>query len=58
MDGIDLEDMKLESDVYWEENLIEKVVIHSYRTDKNVKAHFLKHKPDIILVFGEIPQEL
>jgi glycosyltransferase involved in cell wall biosynthesis len=49
---------ELESDVYWEENLIEKVVIHSYRTDKNVKAHLSKHKPDIILVFGEIPQNL
>ena len=46
---------ELESDVYWEENLIEKVVIHSYRTDKNVKVHLSKHKPDIILVFGEIP---
>ena len=33
---------ELESDVYWEENLIEKVVIHSYRTDKNVKAHLSK----------------
>ena len=49
---------ELVSDIYWEENLYEKVVIHSYRNANKVKQHLAKNKPDIILVFGEIPQEL
>ena len=49
---------KLTSDVYFEEGLEEKVVIHSYRTSTNLKKHLAKHKPDIIIVFKTIPKEL
>ena len=49
---------ELTSDIYFQENLYEKVVVHSYPSSKNLKLHLAKHKPDIILVFGDLPIEL
>ena len=49
---------KLTSDIYFEERLHEKVIIHSYREATNLKKHLAKHKPDIIIVFQTIPKEL
>ena len=48
----------LTSDIYHEENLFEKVILHSYKSSKNLQTHLAKHNPDIILVFGDIPNEL
>ena len=46
-------EVRLKSDVYFEENLQELVVLHSYRSSDNFEHHMAKHKPDIIILIGE-----
>lgn len=49
-------EVTLQSDVYWEENLQENVIIQSYQSSENFKTDFAKHRSDIIVVFGDIPK--
>lgn len=51
-------EVTLQSDVYWEENLQENVIIQSYQSSENFKTDFAKHRSDIIVVFGDIPKEI
>lgn len=44
---------QLLSDVYFEENLEENVVLYSYESSYNFKTHFAKHRPDVIVVIGD-----
>jgi glycosyltransferase involved in cell wall biosynthesis len=46
-------EIKLQSDVYWEERLFEDVVIYSYESDSNFNINFSKHRPDIVIIFGD-----
>jgi len=50
-------EIRLQSDVYWEERLFESVVLHSYEDASNFKYHFAKHRPDVIIILGDsIPE--
>ena len=48
-------EIRLTSDVYWEEELFEDVVIHSYSSSENFLRDLAEKRSDIIIVFGEIP---
>ena len=47
-------EIRLESDIYHEENLYEEVILYSYDSTNDFKKHFAKHRPDIIVVIGEL----
>jgi len=49
---------QLISDVYFEENLYEKIILYSYESSIDFKKHFAKHRPDVILVIGEYPNQI
>ena len=51
-------EIRLTTDIYWEEDLFEDVIIHSYPSSKNFKNDFANHRSDIIIVFGDIPKEI
>lgn len=51
-------EIRLESDVYHEENLYEKVILYSYDSSNDFKKHFAKHRPDIIVVIGELENNI
>ena len=43
----------IQSDIYWEENLYENVILYSYETSTNFKLQFATHRPDIIILIGD-----
>ena len=47
-------EVRLESDVYHQEDLYEDVILYSYESSIDFKKHFAKHRPDIIIVIGEV----
>lgn len=51
-------EIQLQSDVYFEEGLNEDVTLHSYEVSADFKTHFAKHRPDIIIVIGEYPNDI
>ena len=44
---------ELRSDVYWEENLYENVVLYCDTTVETLLEDFAKYSPDLIITFGE-----
>ena len=46
-------EIKIQSDVYWEENLYENVILYSYESSTNFKLQFATHRPDIIILIGD-----
>ena len=44
---------EIRSDIYWEENLHENVVIYCDSSIENLKADFAKYSPDLIITFGD-----
>jgi O-antigen biosynthesis protein len=46
-------EIKLESDIYWEEGLNEGVVVYSFENTNNFFENFSFYHPDIILTFGD-----
>ena len=51
-------EIKIQSDVYWEENLQEDVILYSYESSINFKNHFATHRPDIIITIGDEFEEV
>jgi len=48
-------EFRLNSDVYWEEGLLDEVEIISLNYDGNIELDFTKYKPDLIISFGKVP---
>ena len=46
-------EIRIQSDIYWEENLYENVILYSYETSTNFKLQFATHRPDIIILIGD-----
>lgn len=49
-----LGEFELDSDVCWEEGLIEKVSVFSYESDKELQKHLVIHQPDVIITIGNV----
>ena len=48
------EDITLWSDIYFEENLYDRVIIHSIPYTGNIIEDYSKYKPDVIISFGKL----
>ena len=51
-------EVKLESDIYFEEDLQDDVILYSYKSAIDFKKHFAKHRPDIIMIIGDYPNNI
>jgi O-antigen biosynthesis protein len=46
-------DLKIESQIYWEEGLFENVVIHSLDFNDTIVEDYTKYRPDLIISVGQ-----